>query len=309
MSGYSEQIVYTPSEDQRWLAGLLIQPGKDSRRRVGVVCIHGSVEPFYFPPYVLMGRELARRGYLFVSGHTRGHDLLSVDAPWPLSARPQDIPTLRLGGWGWERWTEDEHDVAGWINFLVGQGVELVVLLGHSSGVGRVTYYQARRQDPRVVGMVLASSSDRVQPQDPARVALAERLVAEGQGDTPLPLIEGRPIFFAIESAANVVHWERDVAPLVVDGHMPWIAQIRTPVLATLGTAELETNLRTAVEEMQRRAVQAPRFNIQEIEGADHAYTGRERELADVVARWLDTLPMTRTAAPRRWWGGRTRTR
>lgn len=307
MGAYNEQIVFTASEDQRWLAGVMMQPTKGSRRLVGVVCIHGAVEPFYFPAYVHMGRELARRGYLFVSGRTRGHDVATVDAPWPLSVRPEDIPTYRLGGWGWERWAEDEHDVAGWITFLVSQGVEHVVLLGHSAGVGRVSYYQAQRQDPRVVGVVLASSSDRLRPQDPARVSQAERLVAEGYGDAPLPLAEGRPIFFALESAANVVHWESVVGPFVADGHTPWIASIRTPVLATLGTAEFEPDLRGAVEDMRGRAVQTPRFDIQVIEGADHAYTGRERELAEVVARWIEALPTTRVATGGRWWSRRQR--
>src|SRR5262249_29996154 len=186
--------------------GVMMQPTAGPRRPVGVVCIHGAAVAFYNPPYVFVGRELARRGYLFVSGNTRGHDVAALDVPWPLSARPEDLPNARLGGTSWERWDEEPYDVAGWINCLVAQGVEQVILLGHSQGVARVSYYQAQRQDPRIVGLVLASSGDRVQPQDPARVEQAQRLVDEGRGDELMPVAEGLPIFFAMESAAYVVH-------------------------------------------------------------------------------------------------------
>jgi hypothetical protein len=37
--------------------------------------------------------------------------------------------------------------------------------------------------------------------------------------------------------------------------------------------------------------VHAPRFDIEVIDGADHGYTGRARELAEVVANWLEVLP------------------
>ena len=44
---------------------------------------------------------------------------------------------------------------------------------------------------------------------------------------------------------------------------------------------------------MRERAVQAPSFDIAVIDGTDHSYTGGERELADVLANWLEALPET----------------
>jgi pimeloyl-ACP methyl ester carboxylesterase len=294
MRAYSEQIVFAPSEDQRWMAGVLMRPTTGPARSVGVVCIHGTARFFYEPALIYVGRELAQRGYLVVSGNTRGHDVGAQDAPWPLSVRPDYLTTWRLGGDSWRRWDEEPYDVAGWITFLVSHGVEQVVLFGHSQGVLRVTYYQAQRQDPRVVGMVLSSAGDRLGPQDPARVEMAEQWVAEGRGDELLPVDEGyirRLRLLATESATHVVHWERVGGPFAAEGHTPWIADIRVPVLATLGTMELNPNLRASVEEMRARAVQAPRFDMQVIEGADHFYTGCEHELAEVVAGWLEARP------------------
>ncbi len=305
MSTYTEQIVFAPSEDQRWLAGVMMQPTAGSRQPVGIVCIHGAAVGFYVPTYINWGRELARRGYLFVSGNTRGHDVAAVDVPWPFRLGSEDLPNIRLGGSSWERSDEVPNDVAGWIAFLAAQGVKQVVLVGHSFGVFRVSYYQALRQDPRVVGLVLASGADRVQPQDPARVEQAQRKVTEGHGDALMPVAAGRPLFFAMESATKVLHWERVVSPFAPQGHMPWIGDIHLPVLATLGTAELVPDLRGLVEEMRSRAVHTPQFDIQVIEGADHAYSGREREWADVVARWIEAQIALRATPHGHWWSRR----
>ena len=152
-------------------------------------------------------------------------------------------------------------------------------------------YYQALRQDPRVVGLILLDGSDSVTAGDPARLALAEQLVAEGQEDALLPLLEGIPLAFALGSAAHLVHWEHHVGHLAAEGHPTWIASIRTPMLATAGTADDEfPNLRADLEDMRTRAVLAPRFDVHIAEGADHFYRDHEGELAKVVADWLDAL-------------------
>jgi hypothetical protein len=53
--------------------------------------------------------------------------------------------------------------------------------IGNSLGAFKVGYYQAQRQDPRVLGLITASPCREVGSfLTPERVALAERMVAEG---------------------------------------------------------------------------------------------------------------------------------
>lgn len=291
MALFDEEIVVAPSADQRWMAGVLMRPNNDARRRIGVMCLHGAASAFYFPPYIALGRALAAQGYPFLSGNTRAHDIASMDVPWPPNAHPETVADLRLIGTGWRRFAEVAHDVAGWIDYLVGQGVERVVLFGHSFGAACATYYLTHREDPHVVGLIVASGRDTVTAQDPARVQLAHQLLAQGKGATAMPLVEGIPPIFALESAERVVDTERVFGPFASQGYTPWIADIRTPTLATLGTMEAIPNLHGLMEGMRARAAQAPRFDIAVIDGADHVYTGQERELARVILEWLAQLP------------------
>ncbi len=71
MGNDSEQIVFTPSEDQRWLAGALMRPTEGSARSIGMVSLQGTFGYFYVPTSVYLGRALAERGYRYVSGNTR----------------------------------------------------------------------------------------------------------------------------------------------------------------------------------------------------------------------------------------------
>jgi pimeloyl-ACP methyl ester carboxylesterase len=293
MTAIREEIVFAPSEDQRWMAGVLMQPNEEARRPVGVICIHGAAGCCYAPTYIYLGRALAAQSYLCLSGNTRAHDLASWNDPWPLRMSADSAAAARLGGTGWYRFAEVAHDLAGWIAYVAELGVEQVVLFGHSRGVLWVTYYHAQRQDPCVIGMILSSRDDRVQAHDPASVQLAEHLVAQGHGSAVLPLPEGPagtepPI---LESAESVVQWNQLISSFAADGHAPWIATIQVPILATYGTIEFAANLRASLEGMRARATQAPRFDLAGINGADHLYAGREPELASVILDWLNQVP------------------
>ena len=78
---------------------------------------------------------------------------------------------------------EVARDTAGWDNYLEGRGFDRVILIGHSWGCIRSTYYKVSSGAPRVIGIVyLAPTRD---GPDWARRGLGksvyDRLVAEAQ--------------------------------------------------------------------------------------------------------------------------------
>ncbi len=285
---YREDVVYTSSEDDLLLEGALMRPVGVPAQPVSVVWIHGNASRFYDYPYMVIGRALAMAGYPCVSGNTRGHDISAF--MWRASegkpsswSSPESMP---IGaGSAWEQLDEAPRDLAAWVDLAAGLGTGGVVLAGHSSGAQRVVLYQAERQDPRVVGLALASPDLRgFMP--PGELEAARRLVAGGRGTEVLPAQPYAPWYR--QSAQSVVSKAAILARLLVsETGEPTIAAISTPLLAFFGTREQGGE--GALETIRRQA-HAARVDTQLIEDADHAYTTHEADVAGVIARWAATL-------------------
>src|SRR5579859_2218709 len=94
---YSEELVQTQAGDGVELAGAVIRPGSVAEvKPLPIVWIHGFTGRFYEPHALVIGRRLAERGYVFVTGKNRGHDYGAV-----LHVRAAGEE--RLGGAGWEK--------------------------------------------------------------------------------------------------------------------------------------------------------------------------------------------------------------
>src|SRR4030095_1617082 len=145
---FTEELVYARATDGIPNGGVIFATPKDSAKRIAVIWIHCWGVNFYQPTYVKIGRALAERGYTIINGNTRMHDLGNVT--WKGDKR------IRGGGY-WGVASEQVRDIAAWIDFAQARGFKQVVLVGHSAGWAAVTEYQAKKQDRRVVGVVVAS--------------------------------------------------------------------------------------------------------------------------------------------------------
>jgi len=274
---YQEHLVCTDAEDGVRLDGALIHPLVPTARPIAVVWVHGGGSNFYQPMYVRVGRALAARRLMFITGNSRGHDYGS----WCEHADG----TSFLGGVAWERLEEATRDVAAWVRFAAEQGVHRVVLAGHSLGALKAIAYQAEHQDPRVVGLALISPPLRTEWDTglyPDLLAQAEQLVADGQAEELLP---GPWIRLSARTMLSTHHFDLDQFGRARPD--PPIARVRCPVLAILGTNEPSIGLPDDLEAVRRSARAAPRVELRVFEGADHAYAGQEAELADVLADWV----------------------
>jgi hypothetical protein len=287
---YSEELVYTSSEDGLLLEGAVMRPVGVPHQAVSIVWIHGHAARFYDYPYIALGRELARFGYPFVSGNTPGHDIsafvwrASAGRPTPWRS-PEDMPTG--GGSAWERLDEAPRDLAAWVEVAGGLGDGRVVLAGHSSGAQKVVLYQTERQDPRVIGLVLASP-DLHGFWPPGSLEQARRLVAEGRGMEALPAQPYAPWY--LQGAQSVVSRAAVLSRLLVaETGESTIASIRSPVLAFFGTHE--QGGAGELDTVRQHARAASRVDTHLIRDADHIYAGHEADVAGVMARWAATLP------------------
>jgi pimeloyl-ACP methyl ester carboxylesterase len=278
---HTEQLVYTQSEDGYLLEGALFTPSEREDGKLPVVWMHGFTGRFYEQHTVAIGRRLAARGHVFVTGNNRGHHLGAT------IVNQRGGADLRGGGW-WELFDQCPFDYAAWIGFAVGLGFPRVVLAGHSLGAVKAAYYQGTRRDERVAALISASGPVRMglRLREAAdRVRLAERLVAEGRGQDLLPpdprgrITSAQTLVARLGAGMDVYGVEQPDAPL---------AQICCPVLFVLGSEEPEIGTEADLPLLRRKARSASAVETLYVEGADHVYHGRELVVADGVGDWLE---------------------
>jgi hypothetical protein len=120
-------------------------------------------------------------------------------------------------------------------------------------------------------------------------LALAQRMVAAGEGDRFLPI--DYP-----QTAASFLSFDR--APMDLYGleGAPGgglLAQAGCPVLAWFGTAGRAPALGAVAELEAARVVLPPGFPLEtaQLDGADQMYRGCEEAVAATVAGWTERLP------------------
>lgn len=290
-----EQVVFARSQDDVVNGGMLFVPPRDSAKPLAIIWIHGWGVNFYQPSYVAIGRALAQHGYPVIDGNTRMHDLGNV-------ATRRGGKRIRGGGY-WGVASEEPRDIAAWIDLAETNGFKRVVLAGHSAGWGAVRSYVAQVQDPRVVGLVLASGSVQPDPRksDPDQLRDAQRLMAAGEGDAlirdpkrDLPSYISAATFLDIDVFLNDPA-ARDFFG-VQAANAP-IARVRVPLLAFFGTRDDvggQADLDTIVSAVGRQQGGAARVTTALIDGGDHMYTGQEQQVAQVIARWAAGLAASR---------------
>jgi pimeloyl-ACP methyl ester carboxylesterase len=251
-----------------------------------VVWMHGFTGHFSEPHQIRIGRYLAERGYVFVSGDNRGKHFGANLGEWE--------GPFRIGGAWWELVSESWMDIKAWLDFASNTlSPQRLVLAGHSYGAVKVTWYQGERQDSRLAGLISASGPVRPPSKRPElgeALALAKQMVADGRGLDLLPFgSTGRP---GSLSAQTVV----DRAQALVDtygmesGDSP-LSKVRCPFLAILGTKEPQIGAPEDLGTLKKNASASSFADTALIEGANHLYQDREEVVAKAIYEWLGKLP------------------
>lgn len=282
----AETLIATYTADGLQLDGLLLQP-EATMGDLAIIWIQGFGANFYFPPYLRLARALAALGYPCMLVNTRGHDVGTM--LFPHGGAPY------LGGAAWEQIDESPHDIAAWVAWADTRGFAGTVLVGHSLGAVKVLYYQAQRQDHRVRGVGLASPPLRPTwntRAHPTALAHAQQLVASGQ---PEQLFAGP---WGTVSAQTYLGFDRvSFDQFGRDSPTPNLLRVRCPVLALAGADEDWVCQPEDLAIIQRAATPTRSIVTQIVAGADHLYTGREQEVATLIAEWMTTLPSTPVTA------------
>jgi pimeloyl-ACP methyl ester carboxylesterase len=277
------------TEDGLQLQGLYCEP-EGSSRLPAVLHIHGASSNFYRSQFLdRLAEELADRGYGFLTGNTRGHDIMNT-------VYTTDPTVSRRIGVALEIFEECPLDIAAWLSLLQERGFREMILLGHSFGAHKVAFYQAQTSDERVRGLVFLSPADQdfwldsVGDDLDRMLSSVSDMVASGQGKrlfegsiAPYPM-SARTIHSLFVSAnSDIFKFGRPDDPWEV------VARLDCPILAMMGTVAEFTGPTPseALATLRAKAVSSPRCDTIVLDGAPHNYRGYETQVTEAIGEWL----------------------
>jgi pimeloyl-ACP methyl ester carboxylesterase len=277
-------IVKILTADHLELFGFLAEP--EGEKDAILINIHGTSGCFYIEEYTpFLAEELPALGIATLFTNNRGSHVMEA---WQNS------------GAALERFEDCVLDIDAWIRYVLDLGYRRIILQGHSLGTEKVVYYMNRGNYPlSVAALVLLGISDsfgnqaaiaKKFPVDP--MAEAKRLMAEGRGEQFLTSI-WRPHGGAVpKSAASYLNFfspgsELSKAlPLRQRGGLSYYREIRVPILVVVGEHDPFTCIpvQEAIDLLEK---ENNRTLTRLIAGADHDFSLKSRELADVIQEFL----------------------
>lgn len=195
-----------------------------------------------------------------------------------------------------ERFTNCLADMDAAMAFARREGYRRIILLGHSTGCQKITYYASRRKPRDVAGLILSAIGDdlaiarRDLKGDYQRwLRRAKALVAKGRGDTKLP---PRCLGFTARrflSAADPS--EREANIFRFDGKLRVFRSVTLPILAAFPECEQYACIPVSeMAEILRRTTRSRSYVSIIIPRADHSFRGEEDVCVRSCLRWIRKL-------------------
>ena len=280
-------LVEVTTSDEISLSGAYSEAKGDAG--LGVDCLmyfHGDGGNFYGGLLRQLGTMFSEAGLSLLAANRRGHDMISTG-----------VRGGALKGYAFESVEESRLDAAAWLDFLKGRGHGKIAIGGHSGGAVRATYAQATEHFENVAAVVSVSPGEynheqvvNVHGEDfsgPYRES--EKNIAKGNPDAFLR--PGVP-WGSMWTAGTYVDCFNKDNRYSVSGHA---ANTGVPTLYVFGGKESELG---GEEELPvcglamrtLREIGYSHAAVEVIDGANHGYNGREKELMNVICRFFERL-------------------
>lgn len=226
----------------------------------------------------------------------RGYSSLAINLSLGLSDR-EGMYDCAVTHTHTHKHTDAVDEIGLWLDWLKKQGVKQVVLLGHSRGGNQTARFAAAHDSSLVKGVILIAPqtwSEEAEAKDYQKrygkplapiLAKAEKLVAEGKGDSVLKPVD---FIYCPDTAATA---EAFVSYYRPDENMDTptvLKRIQKPVLVFAGSADtVVADLPKKMKSLEAR----DNVHFEVIEGADHFFRDLYAEdLADIAREFIDGL-------------------
>jgi pimeloyl-ACP methyl ester carboxylesterase len=236
---------------------------------LGVVMVHGMTGSFVGQIESAVPPMLAAEGFNVLVANNRGNGIIGA-------------ATEDFGGC--------LADIQAALDWMGERGFKRIALLGHSKGGVKVAYYLAKTGDPRVEALGLLSPLPSVRQMPLWQSAQfggkkAERWLEKAQKRAQNG--KGAHLYthpewpFLVSAGTIAEHYNLKGGDVRKN-----LKKIQVPVLAACGGLELDWC--TLVADLLKKSPAG--YQVSVVDGADHVYTGKEKDLADLLSAWLRGL-------------------
>lgn len=287
------EFIRLNTEDGLVLQSLLYKPEAVSQKVY--LHVHGMGGNFYENRFLdVMAERLTSAGYAFLSINTRGHDTI---ADFPITGEKEGY--RRIGN-AFEIFEECVSDIRSAMSYLETRGYTDITLCGHSLGAVKAAYYLAMTNDIRAARLVLMSPADMVGLAEAEEsfgrfMSVAKEMVTTGKGEELLPEKLWGGYYLSAKTYINLSTrgCPVDVFNIYDETKPSLLEKIAVPTLAFLGEKDdaVTVESQKALEIIKQKAGSIPSFETRVIEGANHGYFGKEKEMVEEIMKWLAEHP------------------
>ena len=276
MEQLTVDLIYFKSIDGLELIGALRKSKKGNKKLI--IHIHGMSGDFCRGNLTkVLSEGMKNTKYDFFSINTRGAGIVN---------KFYGKNKKKLIGTAHETVGECIFDIGGAIRAGKQMGYTKFVLSGHSTGCQKVAYYQGKKQNKLVESVILLSPCDDYNVTKNERAAkdynkylkLAKKMIKEKRGDE---------IFTIANTLYSVKRWLSFADPKNIEaqlfnynGKMNFFSKIKQPIFVSFGSKDYfdEHNAKESLK-ILRNKTNSELCVTTIVNGAEHSYKGKEKEL------------------------------
>ena len=261
-----------------------------------------------FVMYPSSGFDPGAPGIVFHHGGFGGHGARKIGAPRSVAERLAEagyatitLISRHVDGYVHRDVEEARFDIAAAVDYLAEQGIEDLVLAGHSMGSMWVSIYYAQNKDPRVKAMLHFAPTHDMHPlfermpnyQETLQSAQADVKNGKGGFDgSNIGPLESPPLYATAygrpQTAEALLSWW---GPDATNANSYLFPLLDVPILLLAGTEDPYVP-KGRLRQLKKLAANSPRVDFIWYEGGDHYFTDLfDRATADSI-EWLETLSL-----------------
>ncbi|MDD5464599.1 MAG: DUF1749 domain-containing protein [Candidatus Moranbacteria bacterium] len=282
-------IAQVETKDNLWLHGLYLSPPKS---KAIFINIHGTGSNFYEEDFIeIFAKRFSKMGIALLATNNRGAGI--YDAYQKIGAAVEKFEDCLI-------------DIDAWIEFALNKGYKKNFLSGHSLGTEKIVYYMSNgKYRDKITSLVLLAPSDSFGShrlldgnKNPRSLHVAkllkqaDNLMKKGRGDTFLAKdAYGSREGIMPKSAASFLDFLglkselSNVLPFATK-KLEAFSKIKIPILAVIGDQKEYTAI-SILDALKLMEQENKRTQTFQIKNCDHDFQGKEKELANIVSKFL----------------------